>query len=112
MILLLLAFQCTAQEKSESKKSAANFLEQAINESDIQTATEKFHQIKGDTNTYYFDEREFNRLVYSLLNQFKIAEAIAVFKLNTELHPDSWNVWDSLGESYIYADNKELAGQS
>jgi hypothetical protein len=51
-------------------------------------------------------------LGYNLLNQFKIAEAIAVFKLNTELYPDSSNVWDSLGEGYIYADNKELAVQS
>ena len=112
MILLLLNILSTAQEKSESKKSAANFLAQAIDTLDIQVATEKFHQIKSDTNSYFFDEREFNRLGYSLLNQFKIAEAIAVFKLNTELYPNSWNVWDSLGESYIYADNKELAVQS
>ncbi len=112
IILLLSTFLSIAQEKSESKKSAANFLTQVIIDSDIQTAIEKFHQVKSDTNTYYSDEREFNRLGYSLLNQFKIAEAIFVFKLNTELYPDSWNVWDSLGESYIYADNKELAVQS
>jgi tetratricopeptide (TPR) repeat protein len=112
IILLLLASLSIAQEKSESKKSAADFLAQAIDESNIQAAIEKFHQIIGDSNSYYCDEREINRLGYSLLNQFKIAEAIAVFKLNTELYPDSWNVWDSLGEGYIYADNKELAVQS
>ena len=112
MMLLLLSFLAIAQEKNEFKKSAANFLAHAIDTLDIQSAMEKFHQIKSDTNSYFFDEREFNRLGYSLLNQFKIAEAIAVFKLNTELYPDSWNVWDSLGESYIYADKKELAVQS
>ena len=112
MILLLSNFLSIAQEKSESKKSGADFLARAIDESNIHSAIERFHQITGDTNTYYFDEREFNRLGYSLLNQFKIVEAIAVFKLNTELYPDSWNVWDSLGESYIYADNKDLAVQS
>jgi hypothetical protein len=112
MMLLLLSFLSTAQEKSEFKNSAANFLAQAIDTLDSQAAMEKFHQIKSDTKSYFFDEREFNRLGYRLLNQYKIAEAIAVLKLNTELYPDSWNVWDSLGESYIYADNKKLAVQS
>lgn len=112
MILLSMAFLSLAQERSESKKSGASLLEQAINDMNIQAAMEKFHQIKGDTNRYYFNEGEFNRLGYNLLNQFKIVEAIAVFKLNTELYPDSSNVWDSLGEGYIYADNKELAVQS
>jgi cytochrome c-type biogenesis protein CcmH/NrfG len=31
----------------------------------------------------------------------KTEEAIEVFKLNVELHPDSFNVYDSLGEAYM-----------
>jgi len=28
---------------------------------------------------------------------------------NVELHPDSWNAYDSLGEAYLKDGNKELA---
>ena len=36
-------------------------------------------------------------------------EAIEIFKLNVEEYPDGWNTYDSLGEGYAVAGNKELA---
>ena len=36
---------------------------------------------------------------YQLLEQGKHAEAIAAFQLNIEMHPDSANVYDSMGEA-------------
>jgi Flp pilus assembly protein TadD len=39
----------------------------------------------------------------------KLGEAIAVFKLNVELYPGSWNVYDSLAEAYMNNGDKELA---
>lgn len=44
---------------------------------------------------------ELNNYGYGLLGKGKIDEAIAVFKLNTERHPDDPNVFDSLGEGYV-----------
>ena len=35
--------------------------------------------------------------------------SIAIFRLNTELHADSWNAFDSLGEAYADAGDKALA---
>jgi Flp pilus assembly protein TadD len=32
-----------------------------------------------------------------------------VFKLNVQLHPESWNVYDSLGEAYAAAGDKKNA---
>jgi Flp pilus assembly protein TadD len=43
------------------------------------------------------------------LRQNNLKEAIVVFKLNTELYPESSNVWDSLGEAYAGAGEKDLA---
>nr|NIR48311.1 tetratricopeptide repeat protein [candidate division KSB1 bacterium]NIR73039.1 tetratricopeptide repeat protein [candidate division KSB1 bacterium]NIS23819.1 tetratricopeptide repeat protein [candidate division KSB1 bacterium]NIT70746.1 tetratricopeptide repeat protein [candidate division KSB1 bacterium]NIU24468.1 tetratricopeptide repeat protein [candidate division KSB1 bacterium] len=37
--------------------------------------------------------------------------AIAVFKLNVEAYPDSWNVYDSLAEAYMENGQNELAIQ-
>jgi tetratricopeptide (TPR) repeat protein len=52
---------------------------------------------------------ELNRLGYELLQQKKITDAIEVLKLNAEMHPQSANVYDSLGEAYKANGNKELS---
>jgi tetratricopeptide (TPR) repeat protein len=44
-------------------------------------------------------EPRFNQLGYGLLQRRDYAKAIAVFRLNTELYPDSANTYDSLGEA-------------
>jgi tetratricopeptide (TPR) repeat protein len=44
-------------------------------------------------------ENRFNRMGYNLLQQKKLPSALAIFKLNTELYPGSWNVFDSYGEA-------------
>jgi tetratricopeptide (TPR) repeat protein len=54
-------------------------------------------------------EGRLNDLGYTLLREKRIAEAIAVFKVNTELYPQSANVYDSLGEAYLANGDKELA---
>lgn len=45
-------------------------------------------------------EFELNNYGYNLLFQGKHDEAIRIFTLNTQRHPKSANVWDSLGEAY------------
>jgi len=56
-------------------------------------------------------EVDVNTLGYQLLNGGKIDDAIEVFKKNTELFPESWNVWDSLAEGYMNKGDKQLAVQ-
>jgi tetratricopeptide (TPR) repeat protein len=54
-------------------------------------------------------EARLNDLGYSLLRDRRVAEAIAVFKVNVELYPQSSNVYDSLGEAHLANGDKELA---
>ncbi len=54
-------------------------------------------------------ERFLNSEGYSYLRKGDRAKAIRVFKLNTELFPDSYNVWDSLGEAYMEEGQEDLA---
>jgi hypothetical protein len=57
---------------------------------------------------YYLDERELNALGYRLLQQEqKVPEALAVFEINTEAFPDSWNVWDSYAEAHWWIDDQD-----
>jgi dienelactone hydrolase len=37
---------------------------------------------------------------YALLHGGETLSAVAIFRLDTELYPQSWNAWDSLGEAY------------
>lgn len=53
-------------------------------------------------------ENGLNRLGYDILETDPRA-AIALFKLNVETHPEVWNVYDSLGEAYLVAGDREAA---
>ena len=55
------------------------------------------------------EENRINNLGYGLMRQKKIAEAIAILKLNVEFYPTSWNVYDSLAEMYMTNGDKDLA---
>ena len=54
-------------------------------------------------------EAQLNAYGYQLLNQKRNSEALAIFIRNTKEHPDSWNVWDSLGEMYATMGDKGKA---
>ncbi len=54
-------------------------------------------------------EAEMNTYGYQLMNGGKVNEAIAVFKKNVKDHPDSWNVYDSLGEALAKSGDKKQA---
>ena len=81
----------------------------------------EFETLRKDTVHYGLSENEFNTLGYDLMSSNQIAmllegsipsklnEAIAVFKLNTELFPQSWNAFDSYGEVLLKNGQKEEA---
>lgn len=57
-------------------------------------------------------ENTLNIAGYAFLGANKVDDAIQIFELNTKMFPDSYNVWDSLGEAYAKAGKKELAIQN
>jgi len=58
------------------------------------------------------DEETMNRIGYALLRGKKVKDAIEVFKQNVADRPESWNVFDSLGEAYAADGNTSLAIQA
>lgn len=44
-------------------------------------------------------EGEINTYGYTLMGTGRLDEAVAMFEANVKAHPDSWNVYDSLGEA-------------
>lgn len=65
---------------------------------------------KSNSAPYTLTESQVNQIGYVLLySAKKVPEAIAVFKMNVEDFPESSNTYDSLGEAYDVAGEKELA---
>lgn len=50
-----------------------------------------------------------NNNAYALIRQNKFNIALEFFKLNIELYPQSYNVYDSIAECYLKMGNKDLA---
>jgi tetratricopeptide (TPR) repeat protein len=48
-----------------------------------------------------------NNLGYGVMGQKKVPQAVTLFELNVKLHPQSANVYDSLGEAYLAAGDKK-----
>jgi len=91
----------------------SNYVEETIEESGVEEGINKYYELKDTHNeNCIFKELALNNLGYKLLQSDKTTEAIEVFKLNTEEYPDSWNVYDSLGEAYMKNGDKKLAIKS
>jgi len=63
-----------------------------------------------DRKKYFYSDAELNGLGYWLLQQLKDKEgAFQIFQFNAELHPDSWNAFDSLAEACYEKGDKQKA---
>lgn len=58
------------------------------------------------------DEDEMNELGYDILLTGDATAALEVFKINVELHPESSNAYDSLGEGYLSIGDTNLAEEN
>ena len=85
--------------KLEDAEKLAN---EYLKEFNYDKALEAYMAIKTkDSLDVNIKERNFNDLGYEELNKNNFEHAIGVLKINVALHPDSPNVYDSLGEAYL-----------
>ncbi len=95
---------------SQQPRSAAAEIERVLAAAGIEQAKARFEEIRIKlAGEFPVVEKEFNSLGYRLLRGQKPAEAKAVFQMNLEAFPDSWNAWDSLAESHFASGELDLA---
>ena len=83
-----------------------------MDEAGVIKAIAYFHVLKKhDPRILLFTEQQINTLGYAYLNQGRINEAISLFNLNVEEHPESSNVYDSMGEAYFVQRNFDQAAR-
>jgi tetratricopeptide (TPR) repeat protein len=92
------------------KINASVWLNDKITSNGIDSAVSGYRILqKSDTANYDFSENVLNSYAYVLLRANRVNEAIKAFQLNTELYPNSFNVYDSLADAYEKAGNKAMA---
>jgi tetratricopeptide (TPR) repeat protein len=66
--------------------------------------------VSDPTHKFLADpEARVNTLGYRLMSEKPLPEAIVIFEVNALTHPNSWNAYDSLGEAYLNARDKQYA---
>jgi serine-type D-Ala-D-Ala carboxypeptidase/endopeptidase len=94
------------------KPSITRILKKTINSQGIDAAVTQFYELKNTKEAEYdFSEGPLNTLGYSYLEK-DVKTALAIFKLNVEMYPNSSNVYDSYGEALMKDGQKELAIES
>ena len=106
ILLILISNSLFSQD---SKENVAKLLEKTIQDQGISEAQVIFEMVLSDTTKYILLESELNVLGYQLARERKLNEAIAVFKMNVQAFPASWNVYDSLGEMQGWTGDNESA---
>jgi tetratricopeptide (TPR) repeat protein len=107
----LFSIQTYAQHQFIKRSPHALFLE-IIESKGIETAIACYrftNHINSGLGSLNITESFLNTLGYHMLGKDRIDDALKIFMLNVEEHPDSWNVYDSLGEAYLAAGDSASA---
>ena len=75
----------------------------------IEAAIGLYRELKASEPAEAFGENLLNSMGYQLLRSERVTDAIAVFRLNIQEHPEAWNPYDSMGEAYMVAGQLDSA---
>jgi CubicO group peptidase (beta-lactamase class C family) len=103
------------------KRSIAKIYSRVLLRNGADAAKDTLNRLRKDSSNYYLNEDEINNIGYDFMGgpnnpnpfrfpeEHKYQEALETFKLNMELFPESWNVYDSYGEILLLLGKKEEA---
>lgn len=75
----------------------------------LSVALAQIRRLRNEGSDIYIEEASINTFGYDLLNMENFARAIEVFKLNVEVFPESFNVYDSYAEALMKSGDIENA---
>jgi tetratricopeptide (TPR) repeat protein len=84
-------------------------LELVAAEGEGATLRTRYEELKATSPRQAFREDMLNQVGHRLLGQGLLPAAIEAFKLNVEQFPDASNTYDSLGEAYMMAGDRDNA---
>lgn len=85
------------------KRPVVGEIQKVLDSEGSDAAIARYHELKKDNpEEYDFSEASINQLGYQYMDK-NLDAALAIFKLNVEEHPESFNVYDSYGEALLKA---------
>jgi tetratricopeptide (TPR) repeat protein len=91
------------------KPSIASEIRKTIDVNGVEAAKALFYDLKKNKpEEYNFSEEDINTLGYSYMDK-NLTAALAIFKMNIDMYPNSSNVYDSYGEALLKNGDKDLA---
>lgn len=98
------------REPSPPKVPASRSVLEEIAADGVEAGLERYRQIVDDAaGGWEVGEAELNRVGYVLLGRGDVEGAVKVFEANAAAYPDSFNVYDSLGEALAARGDREAA---
>lgn len=96
--------------KNVRTMSVAQVIGRTVRQQGAEAAVKQYYELKKTRpDVYDFGEPELNTLGYLLLRDQLVKDAVEIFKLNVAAYPEGFNTYDSLGEAYLAAGERELA---
>ncbi len=90
------------------RKSLANSVLEVVEKDGIEAGLSFYEKFKKDEK-YHLHENEMNLAGYHFLQSDRAKAAAAIFKINIEAFPNSFNVYDSYGEALLALGDTTLA---
>ena len=91
------------------KRSLAELYAKALVAKGADYGACQLNSLRGDSTRYYFEPGEMDQIGHELLHTNHIEPALELFKLNTLLKPDAWEVYQSYGTALQQAGKREEA---
>lgn len=98
-----------AWTNTDPYNSPTRTLFKAILSDGADVALKRYREERNRHPEATLSEDKINAIGYVLLQRKKVTDAIEVFRLNAEDHPQSFNAFDSLGEAYMTNGDTQLA---
>ena len=89
--------------------NAEKRLRQTLQQNGVDSCIAQYKKMKAVYLGGLITEGTLNKLGYEMLRADKTKDAIKLFLLNVNMYPNSFNVYDSLGEAYAKEGNKKDA---
>ena len=111
-----LTVRCATCHRGQPRPlTLAEALTEVMDEQGIDSAVARYHTLRDrfyGQDTYNFDEFSLNGLGYQLLRSGRTEDAVAIFRLNAEMYPESANVYDSLADGLKASEMPQAALRS
>ncbi|RRB00907.1 serine hydrolase domain-containing protein [Larkinella rosea] len=91
------------------KSDPITTLHVALRKSGFENAGAVYAEEKKKNPRFQPTETDLNDWAYRMMSRGQLKEALGIFKLNVDLFPESWNVYDSYGEALYKNGQKEDA---